>query len=448
MSWYAKSFGWDFVLLLALSSALGFVVCDGFYVDPVLQYNLIYVIGLSAIVLLPLYFAAKSRKTLIPGIILSIVIYAIILAVSWELSVVESVIEDTEGNIVIFSLAIIITSLAAFCLSRFFIGSIVLFALGTFVISYLQFMYLFGHTIAATIFVLCSVIMVCFRYYHQTLARADTEHISFGKAFIASGLFSLVACGLGLLVVIAVLVFIDPPVMELKLVQERFALEVVQQHGIADDTNLTNEDIQSSNVNDQTQYADSDEPETEEDSPPDQEQDATNDEQNRRNTGASISYAMNAMGSEFTRITYGLAWWQIALIVLSVIVLLLAPYIVRKLTRFLWAKKAFSQDNAHQVVSLYCFCLGRFEKMGLGKPATVTPNDFARNSTTDLAVFSVDTDGITFEDVTKWYAKAAYGRQDPGRQASEGCRKFYNKFYRNCRRHMGSIKYFFKLYRL
>ena len=101
-----------------------------------------------------------------------------------------------------------------------------------------------------------------------------------------------------------------------------------------------------------------------------------------------------------------------------------------------------------QVVEFYLFFLSRFERIGLGKPESVTALAFGANSDDSMELFEQNGGGATLEELSEEYTRCAYGNCEPTEGAIDRFDSFYRGFYKSCRKHVGLFKYLLKFFRL
>lgn len=105
------------------------------------------------------------------------------------------------------------------------------------------------------------------------------------------------------------------------------------------------------------------------------------------------------------------------------------------------------QDGPEQVRQMYRFFLTRFDKIGLGKPASQTTREFATTSADATRCFSTER-GTSFDTLTATFEAVNYGGAQPAEDELESFRDFYGNFYKGCLTILGRFRYARKFFAL
>ncbi|MCD8316414.1 MAG: hypothetical protein LUB61_03285 [Eggerthellaceae bacterium] len=236
---------WDFIFVCLMSLSLCYVIFDGFYVDPELQYSIIPAIGVI-ICLLGLYFITQSRKTMFIGGICYGVAVIIVWIISAALTPADTLFIDYESNYLIYWMIITLTPTLTFLITRTHAGSIIMFVVGSFLLAFLQLFYdryPIGWTI---IFILTSLALVIYKNYQGSLrSSAGVERVRFLPGFLVSICSVVVSVGLAVAVWFLIIAPLNPQAADIKLITEYRALETVQVRGTSDLYQTPNLDLTS-----------------------------------------------------------------------------------------------------------------------------------------------------------------------------------------------------------
>lgn len=141
---------------------------------------------------------------------------------------------------------------------------------------------------------------------------------------------------------------------------------------------------------------------------------------------------------------------RFAFVIVVILVLLAIALVIflRIRRRDVRLKRLEDRPLAERVTYLYGFLLSRLKRLGLGKPETSTPLEFAYDSRRNLVPFTRGTQQVDFVRVTIIYQRAAYGSMEITQEEYETVRRYYRAFFGNAHRYLGTPKWLIQFWRI
>ncbi len=445
MGIWLKSVVWNFVLVAVAAVSMSYVLLDGFYVDPSLQYSVFPAI-IVIVCLAALYFIARSRRTMLIGGIL----YAVALFVVWIISAVMTpdfaIFSDFEGNYLIYTMIITLTATACFLASRVSWGTAVMFIVGVFLLGLIQLFYERFELVWTILFVLSSLALLIYENYQHSMRTAvAVKKPSFIPGFVVSICACAVAVGLGVGIWYGIIAPLDPDALDIKLITEYRALETVQVRGTSDMYQTPNIDMTSDELNEGERTTDDIKEDVNGNPWPATGNTEPEPEDNQDND------SFMGMNLESIQDVFDLQSnpqnWPILVLLLLIVLAIVLYFILRRvrrnrrLTRF----EDLSPDGEYQATFL--FLLDRFRRVGVAIPKGQTMREFAVSSATAVR-YQDEVAGVKFADLANSYSDMTYGNRDVSDEDVSKIQKYYSSFWKGCRKQLGNIRYFFKSFRL
>lgn len=445
MSAYLKSAVWDLVLVAVVSAALSYIALTGFYVDPGLQYGPLPAV-VAAVCCIALTLVARNRRTaLIGGIV-----YGACLLVAWvvcgALTPGGQVFVDNESNYLIFSMVTTLVPTLCFLVTRKRVGAALLFVFGAFLCALIQLLYERSEVLWVVVFLLGALSLIIFKNYQQSLRTATTvRSASMLPGFCVALVAGVLVCGLGAGIWYGIIAPQDPQAVQIKLITEYRALETRQVVGTSNVFQTPNLDITSKQTNSSTRTTDDIKENVNGTGWPATGKEKEPDDQSAQNTFMGINVDSLQQALDFQQNPSVL---PILLgIILLVAVLVAAYFVGRRLWRTRRLNKMRDLGAAGEFESLFLFLLSRFERLGLKVPKGQTVIDFGAATAVNMDAYDRAA-GVSFADLTREYSSVAYGNREPSEESIGRIERFYGSFWKACRSQLGSIRYFFKSFRL
>lgn len=345
---------------------------------------------------------------------------------------------DEVGNPCPPLLACILTTVAAYLLSRSRPGTVILAVAGVLVVGYLQFIYVENHVASAVMLLTSCGVVLAFRNYTHSRSEAG-QHAQRALAALG-GCVAVVVVILGLSCgfYAAVVAPLDPPTVDVKLIKEYLALPQVDMTGIAD-TSPTKDDQTTQNEDDNEEIASGtssekadtgDEGQGMEDSPADG---ADHDEYSEDADDAQY----NPQTHTLPPVASAALWVLLAVLIAAAIVGIVRFKISRRSKRLRALLKSPPQER---VSSAYLFALKRFKRMGVPDIGTHTPLEYAAAAAPFADEFAGDKPG-SFAALTQAYTAVCYGKAQPTEEQLEQTKLFLEQFYSRSKAQLGKLKY-------
>lgn len=445
LSAYIKMIGWEFVLAAVVGTALAYEVLMGFDAgDPVVG-GVVPAVGVVLMMAL-LFWVGSSRRTLVPGTALVLILAAASLLGAAAVSA-TGMTEDAPGNWFIVVAVIEVAALAVYALARTRGGAVALLVLSIVVCGMVQFLWAvdaLGWSFASMAGALALLI---FKNY-QSAARsaASAREVSFTAGFGFAAAMVAMAGAVGALVWVCVIAPLDPPALPVKLVQETRALETVQARGTSSEYLTPNLDMTSDQTNELWRTTDDlqlDEGGIEQPARP-LEEEAPDEESEGGFTGIDL----NSLQETFDLSARPQATVAIIPAALSLVLLVAAYFVGRRWWRAHRLAQFQSQGPTEQVRAIYLFLVDRFGRLGHPVPVGMTPAEYAAHNEHSFRVFDKYGGGASFADVTRSYAEVFYGNREATPEEAARCSYYYEGLWKGARERLGTVKYFFKSFRL
>lgn len=446
---YLKGVLPEALILLAAATSLGYLFSTAFYATDGVDAAVPLALGACALLLAALYACAYSKRTaLVGGVVLAVVLLAAF-AITLVAGGGANVLQDYEGNTVLFMAVVVLTCIGCFLLSRRRVLCVLLVAGGIFAYGVIQYLYLEGHVVAFFVFVASGAALVMYRTYRLGLVGSVTRRTAFVPVFVFTALVALVAVGLSAGVYYLIVQPLDPAAQEIKLITEYRALEELPRRGVSEELSITNPNMTSTVINGEYSDADQDQDEDRE-TETDPQGNSVSEAMSSavESIGSSVGYAADSAQSLFDLITFNQAWYGYLLLILLVAAILAAPVLLKRYLRKRFYQKARALPPAECVETLYLRFMRNFGRMGIQRGKHATPYEFAYQAQRDLAAFAENEEGASFMRVTLAFVRASFGEKEPTQQDLRACCSFYESFYKNSRTYLGTPKYLRLYFRL
>lgn len=442
---YVKGALWDFVLVALVSTSLCYMVLDGFYVDPALQYSVIpAVVGI--VCLLALFAVASNKRFMLPGGVAC----GVVLVVAWiagaALTPGGAIFVDSETNYLIFAMAVTLVPVMCFLLSRTRVGAAVLFIIGAFLVGFLQLFYERFELAWTIVFVAAALTLIIYRNYQQSVRTAmGVEKTSFAPGFAVALAAAVVSVGLGVGVWYGIIAPMNPEAAQIKLVTEYRALETVQVRGISDVYQTPNLDMTSDDLNDGVRTTD-DIKEDVNGTPWPATGDTESDPDNNESDGSFLGMNLDNIQEAFD-LQANPQNWPLLVGFLLIIALIAAYFVGRRIWRNKRLEKFRELEPDKEYEQAFLFLMGRLGRVGVSVPPGQTMREFGTSSAAALRCYDSEA-GVPFKDIAEGYSNMTYGNRSVEASDVAKIESYYKGFWKACRRQLGNVKYFFKSFRL
>lgn len=437
----------DYLLCVVMSFCLVVVALMGFMIDPALQFNGPINGSLCALLQLVLFATSASGAKRKGFVALYVALCILVLGVGLGTSTVPVAVDD-EGNHFTYASTLVVVNTLVYLLSRSRARFCALWVAGVLVVAYVQFVFhsnLYSYSVG---FLVAAVLLFAYRSYQLTLQAASAKSES-AKVEGAVLVTQVVAVGTALAVAAALFFGIVAPLnpghLTLKLFVVDEALETVEVNHPVRIEKVEDEEQWTENITDESLSGNKSRPVEMSSSSSAQSQAYMEDSLNF--SGSQDTYSLDAEEeSEESLVTYDIISWLPAIIVAAVLLTLVLAVIGRLVARWIHKRTLASLPPRQQVGAIYREMLSKLGKAGVVKPDSSAPMEFAKDSVSRAAAFSVPFSQSNWAKVSTAYDLVHYGGQEPTAQQLDECWAFYNGFADNMRRQVGALKYAFKYF--
>lgn len=438
-----------FFIALVVSVGLVLVVSFGFESMPDLRGNVLLEALIIAPLLAILYAGTWSKRALVPSAIFCVV-YCVVVIVAFctllspdvELFT-DGTLNDVAENSLPFALVLVIVPVLVFLLSRKIVGCGVLFMASALACACVQFLFRdwssspLNVAISLVVIVFSGVLFIYQRYRQSLSSATRTGKTSFWQVAAAASVVSAACVSLGLLVFVLLIQPLNIQTPEIKPFTHYFTRPVIEYSGVYDEQSISDPDTNTSNLNDNMEDTQDD---AEGGSVPDEGQD---------DGGFNVSTLFKSVTSfditDWTQQFSAISYKTIALGILGIILLIaiiIAAIAWWQHRRWLARLKRWERHpKPERIRRAYQFMEERLNKLGIVRPLSLTPLEYAVSAQSELAAFARNTDGIDWLAVTIIYQRACFdiGRTDDSDW--DAVRRFYIEFPKNSRGVAGSRRF-------
>ena len=435
----------EVALLTAASAALFSTVVYGFHVDDELRALWPAIIGLPLV--LNLYFTAISYtpRSVIGGAIGFTVGFGAVAAIVSSVCG-HAFFYDEYGNTGFYLLLGTVTTLLGFLMTRRKALMFVYAVGGCFTCGLIQFLYMNNLVFQAVVFIVSAVALciVCSnRLQDKRIASGDVKRWQ----YLVCGLgVACAAVALASAVFMLVVVPLDPPAREIKLVTEYYALETVHVRGEKRVEHQEDDSLVSDSLKDGDKLTNLENGQTQE-VYGGQSGDVGVGDSNTTDPG-SKDYNTSVFGDSTSAIDYFHELSRLLYVVPVLLLVVLAAFLVKLLLRRRRFRAMCALPARSSIAAFYRFFSERLPLLGIMRNESSTPFEHARSISNAVGLLERNAEGATFMKLTQAYCSCMYGKCEPSDEELDCCKKLYRVFYGNARKLIGPARYFRRFFRL
>lgn len=438
MKQYWKNYVWEYFMCVAAAAMLLLNTAQGFYIPNKLADNVFLAVAACAVLMLLFFFGGYNKVSMVlaPVAAGALVVLLFFLLRAKGVDIVDE--EGSETAFYIYWFAFAVICIAVYLCSRFRLGVVVLFLTGCCIGGILQFLEYPVFAWAGMIFAGACTVLFLLRQYRAQAMDSSTAAPNFRRFFQSAFLLvlasAIVTCG----VFFAVIRPLDPPTVDLKLLERYLAFNIIEHTGISDYYQIQDEQQYTDQTDDTIDNTD----EIEEGEPPVSQDEDTPYDNMETQPDDSVQPSGETPASQ---ISYTLTpLLRVVLWCALILLVLILPPVFRILLRKRRLKAFETMEPATQIQELYRFYLKKFRHIGWKKRASETPLEFADRSGEALERYLSGTCGL--DRLTDAFMQACYGGGVPSGEVCAGCREIYGVFLKNCKAQMGKARYLLKFY--
>ncbi len=431
---YYKDQIWDIGCCWLLSAGLTLNVFAG-YDSPDPKIASIPLIFLVCAVMTVLLFAAGiNKQTTIAGIgigvatVLASVIYVRVTGVLAG----DGHIDDSPA---LFWLVTIGTSAACYLLSRWRIGTVVLLVIGVILTAAFCFLDYPVHLLGFLLFIAGTIVIFLYRVYSLSLLKAYTGKVRFHRFGAQSAALALAVMILAGGIYQGIIVPLDPPTQELKLITVLQSFDLMEKLGVSKKTELPWDENQTQQENDEEET--SNEQTQEDDTSPQKEM----DEDLKGDIDREVDKT-DAMGIRYDQSHKALY----VFLFLMLAALLASPFVLKRLYRKRWEEKVKAAGPTEGSLMIFDYLMRKLRYAGFTKPDSVTLSAYMEGQKDALQPYATARAGIP--DLAKDYQRVIYGYRALDEQTFSNFWSVYEAFRGNLKKKIGLFRYALRFFTL
>lgn len=449
----------DFLLTLVMSVGLVLAVSYAFNSAPDTRGNVVVVAALCAPMLAILFAGSWSHRAAgfsAAGAVAWAVVVVGVCAALTPADVplfVDAQVNDDAASPVLFGVVAVVVPALVFLLSRRRVGMVVLLVAAVVALGAVQFLYrdwtsAEGGTAVSVVTIAAGVALFAFQSYRTSVRQVKRlERTAFAQATLFSAGIAAACVAIGALAYFAIVAPLGLTTPEIKPFQDYYTRPVIEYAGVYDEQQVDNPDITTNQTNDNDNDSNQDADGGQQAQSPD-----NNDAEGSNPVAALVesltSFDITDWQQQFTAISYEQLRFGAIVVLLAVAALIAAAVLLQRSRRERRLRKLAGEPLEVRIWSIYEFLTGRFAKLGIKRPETLTLMEFAMARRVQMAPFSRGTDGVDFLALTLIYQRACY---DKGRLSEDDwqaiCR-FYRAFFGNARAFVGRRRWLRDFWRM
>ncbi len=425
---------WDLVCCWLLSTGLTLNVFAGYdSPDPKIA-SLPLIVLLCAVLTVLLFLAGFNKKTVIAGIGTGVflVLAALIYVRSTGVLAGDGHIDDSPA---LFWMVIVGTTAACYLLSRWRIGTAVLLVIGVILTAAFCFLEYPVHLVGFLMFIAGTIVIFMYRVYSLSLLKAYTGNVRFHRFGAQSAALALAVMILAGGIYQGIIVPLDPPTQELKLITVLQSFDILEKLGVSKKTEMPWDENQTQLENEEEQT--SNEQTEEEDTSPQEEMDEDLKGDIDRETSKT-----NAMGIRYDQSKMPLY----ILLFLLLAALLAAPFVIKRLLRKRWEERVKAAGPTEGSLMIFDYLMKKLRYAGFTKPDSVTLSAYMEGQQEALTPYATEQAGIP--DLARDYQRVIYGYRALDDQSFSRFWSVYESFRGNLKKKIGVFRYALRFFAL
>ena len=447
----------DFLLALALSVALSYAILSGFDASLNMRTQFALEALIAGVFLLICYVGAWSRGMRIVSIVVALlyavgaVIGALAMTPAVVSAIAEGAVNDVEGNYAIFVIVLLVVALFVYLMSRSRAGVVILAIVAVFSCGVTQFLFrawLFeeGGLVDSVLVLGICVAFVIYQRYRVGIVKSDQRaRPSFAMGAIVGVVAAMASVGIAALLFMGIIAPLNLETPVLKPFEHHIIPPIVDYTGANDQYLVEDPEVFSSLLNERE---DATSQNAEGGSVPDEEQTETASSPLMRFLQSIAIFSEDDWSEDFDPVTIDRMHFGFLFILVFLLSVVIGLVLLRMSRRKARLHKMRDESYDRQVIYLYGFLLSRLKRLKMGKPDTSTPLEFAYDSRRKLVPFTRKTGKVDFVKVTLVYQRAAYGLGPVSQEDYDGVCRYYRAFFGNAHRHVGTLKWLWKFWRI
>ena len=442
---HVKSVIWIALCAFGACCALEYSFFDAFYIAPALQYSPIAAV-VTAVFIAVLFACSYKTASMRIGAVVCAVAAVGMLVFCASSAPDGNYLKDQEGNVFFWAVVVIAVTALCFICSRRRTTAVLFFAGGAFACAWTQFFYqryAFGWLL---LFLACALGMIALKSFEESaLTVKSMGKLSFTAAAATSIAAVLLAVGCACGVWFLVIQPLHPGAFTIELVNEDRSLQEEEVKGIGGIYLTPNMELTSDQTTDSSRTTDDLKIDENGEEVPAHLNSTASSKKTASGTQAGLDD--DSTDNSFDEQTDQLPQILALIIAIVVIALILAYFIGRRVVRRVRLQRILKMEPNKQVGAIFLFLITRFERLGMRIPNGTTVTEFANSNPQQLGTFD-ERGGCSLASITECYSHITYGKGCVSTQTAQQCADYYRGFWKAAREYLGTVKYFFKSFRL
>ena len=448
------------LVLVWLSAWAAACVClNAFYAADAVAFGPLVAAAVTGVAAIALTWICDDRSRWVPGGIAAAVAVMVCLAACTALSTSENPLSDEAGSWLYVVAPMLACGVACPLLTRSLAGSGVWLVASGFACGAAEALYRGGDVVYVALCVLAGIAL-CVHANVRGAGRGAAIAESTAGARAGTVLGAPLACVAAALVLwFAVIAPLGPPSIHITLFEEYKRLPYEFVEGVAQidptfDFSLTGDQLVEGLTYTTDDLVEGDDgKEIDAKSLAEQTQAPEDDAKTGggNSGGSHETIDQESMEEQFDPISYSVEypWWLLLLLIpLALIAAIVAFFVLRRRRRSQWLAHVLDDlPPGEQVKEMYLFLTSRLARIGFKVPPGMTLAEFSRNNARRMDGLRDETK-VPFSECTAVYERCAYGNVEPTDEECVVLVAWCSSFWRAARAHLGSVRYFFKSFRL
>lgn len=441
MKRYAEVHLWDYIFTLLISVGFSVNAFSAFQINETYLTNYLLVAAIAAVTNLLMFIAGFSKTNTIIGSAagaFAMVIWIIVLRSQGMLNMDAKV--DKSMPFVI-TITVLVTAVT-FIVSRSRKALLFYVPVLTFVVGVFAFL---EYPVNVPLYLIMMVALILEVLYSTFLD--SVLHASYGGYNMGHFITQAIAMALAIIIAGSGIYFgiikpLDPPTKDVKLITKYLSLDVLEKVGAAWTQELPNKNNKTNNTNGTSKNTKNESNNNNNNKKQNQKKNNNSDKQNNNSQTTDSDKTLLAQA-----ISYQTQDFTAAMLAFFLAALLILPWLIKYILRMRRINSFEKMKSEGYVVSMYNFFMKSFKRLKIGNRGTLTVLEYPKAYKFELEDYD-SKNGVTFEKLSETYNKLVYAGVKPTEEEVKEFREYYESFYKNVKKNIGSFKYFFKFWML
>ena len=430
MKTYLRLHGWEFLLAVCIAIGMHLNTFSAFMIHESYMTNYVLVAVVTTVVMAVMYVIGYNKRNTIIGAgvwVVGLIGWIIYLRANDLIDLSEGADETIPAfwSILLFGTALI------YLLTRS--RKILYFAapIGLLFCAAFKFLEYPVSVPGLFLLVIAVILELLFLVFRDSLLDADYGNYNIGHFLMQSVAIVTVVVMLASGFFYGIVKPLNPPTQDLKLITKLMSFDILELLGIS-----STQEVKDPNQGDEEQDEDNPPEESEQEQKENEDEETDQDEEDQKESDETI---------DASTISYKKKDYTVYLISALIVLLLMAPFVIKYALRARRRRRLNGLDANNQAAFVYDFFLKRLKRLGIGKADSQTILEYAYQQEGTLENFTAE-DGTTFEEMTEIFNRHLYSKDDISAEEAQKFLAMYNSFYKNTKNFVGTWHYIRKFW--